>query len=167
MKKVFSMMGILIFGIIMIAMTVRNGLVTSGDLAIQSALEQNVEVSLNKNIDSSSRVLESGETYININSFEQDLIYAFINNANININIEDASFKIEYLVTQEDLVTQGFVERILPSEISNIKIEGQSLAFTPKRSSRLEDFEIVKGTIVTVTLKGKEYRVRHIVDIRN
>lgn len=164
MKKVFLMLGILAFGIIMIAMTVRDGLISSGDLAIQSALEQNVEVSLNKNMDSSSRVLESGETYINIHSFEQDLIYAFINNANINIDIEDASFKIEYLVTQ---VTQGRVERFLPSEISDITITGQSLDFTPKRSISLEDFEIVKGTIVTVTLKGKDYRVRHIVDIRD
>lgn len=164
MKKVFLMLGILAFGIIMIAVTVREGLISSGDLAIQNALEQNVEVSLNKNMDSSSRVLTSGETYINIDNFERDLIYAFINNANINIDIEDASFKIEYLVTQ---VTQGRVERFLPSEISDITITGQSLDFTPNRSSSLEDSEIVKGTIVTVTLKGKDYRVRHIVDIRD
>lgn len=161
MKKIFLMLGIFTFGLLMILMVTSNSLTRSSDMSIQNALEQNVEVSLNKNMDSSSRVTDSEDLYVNIAAFETDMIYAFINNANVTLDIEDTKFTFQYFVVQDHR------ERILPTTIENIKIKGQSLDFTPKRSAGLSDSEILKGTIVTIETKGKEFSVRHIIDIRN
>lgn len=161
MKKIFLMLGILTFGLLMILMVTRDSLISTSDRAIQSALEQNVEVSLNKNMDSSTRVTNSEDVYVNIDEFEMDMIYAFINNSNISIDIEATNFKFEYFVIQDGK------ERILPTTIENIKINDKSLDFTPKRSAGLKDSEILKGTIVSIETKGKTFSVRHIVDIRD
>lgn len=172
MKKVILMLGILLFGMMLMFYTFRISLLDTEDHARFKSLEQNAEVSLNNNIDSSSRVMESGDVLMNVYSFEEDVIYSFLNNANVKVrakdNVFDMQFEFEYLLIQNG------TEKIMKTKVDKIAMMTDAqgnpsggLDINYVRDAGLKDSESLKGTRVTATISGKTYTVRHAVDIKD